>query len=323
MSPNIVQHDAELASPQAIEGEPAPWDNSCGVVCNGRLVTVMASIFGDESADETAQRVFAVAGVIGEDAQWDDLIAKWTDRTGGKEFHATECETEYADDLDSDKHKDNLRLYADLTQLIANSELHGRGVAVDLVGYREFFPSVDQEQAFNKCFVEVAVRLIKKAIELGHRELKFTFDHRQGEYNTGILYNSLTARPEWTENIFFENEISFTSRKNPRIQVADLVARETMKGLDNIIGPAKRTLRKSLVALATTNQRFQFDYLVRDYFQDMKGKMSELEKLAGFSESDYRVWLLKYKRPDNLTSRFSFLVWLDAEDLREKGDASH
>ena len=115
----------------------------------------MASIFGDESSDETTQRVFAVAGVMGTDSQWSDLIAKWTERTSGAEFHAADCETEFAYDSDKSKHKANQDLYRDLTQLIAGSNLQGWGVAVDLTGYREFFPNVDQQQAFSKCFVEV------------------------------------------------------------------------------------------------------------------------------------------------------------------------
>jgi hypothetical protein len=279
---------------------------------------VMASIFGDESADETAQRVFAVAGVIGTDSQWDDLVNKWTERTGGKGFHATECETEYADDPDATKHKENLRLYADLSKLIAASELHGWGVAVDLAGYREFFPEVDQQQAFHKCFVETSDRLVQTASAIGYKDLKFTFDHRQGEHNTGVLYDLMTSQPEWASNIFFDNEISFTSRTNPRIQVADLVARETMKGLDNHIGPVKRPHRKSLVALATTNKRFQFDFLMREYFEDMKRKMPKLIELAGFSDNDYFKWLQKNKLANNLTSRFRFLVWFEAQELRKE-----
>jgi hypothetical protein len=37
-----------------------------------------AIIFGDESADETAQRVLAVAGLMGSEEQWDVLVKKWS-----------------------------------------------------------------------------------------------------------------------------------------------------------------------------------------------------------------------------------------------------
>src|SRR5260370_34279525 len=96
----------------------------------------MFTIFGDESADEMKQRAFGIAGVMGREAQWDELIDKWVKRTGGKEFHAAECESEYANDPDRDKHRENLRMYADLAQLTANSGLRGWEVSTDLAGGR-------------------------------------------------------------------------------------------------------------------------------------------------------------------------------------------
>jgi hypothetical protein len=91
------------------------------------LLTKNAIIFGDESADETGRRVFAVAGLMGTEEQWDGLVEKWIIATGGKEFHAAEWETEHANDPDTDKHKTNCRIYADLTQLVARGGLHGGG----------------------------------------------------------------------------------------------------------------------------------------------------------------------------------------------------
>lgn len=72
-------------------------------------------VFGDESFDEKRQRVAAVGCLIGTEFQWSGLESAWVKRTGGKEFHAAKCETEYAHDSDPEKHRDNLRLYADLT----------------------------------------------------------------------------------------------------------------------------------------------------------------------------------------------------------------
>jgi hypothetical protein len=71
-----------------------------------RPLAVMVSVYGDESADETKQRVFAVAALIGTYSQWSWLRSRWSERTGGKEFHAAKCESEYANDPDPQKHKD-------------------------------------------------------------------------------------------------------------------------------------------------------------------------------------------------------------------------
>ncbi len=57
----------------------------------------MLSVFGDESADETQQRVFAVAGVIGSEGAWAELEAKWVTRNGGIPFHAADCESGHGD----------------------------------------------------------------------------------------------------------------------------------------------------------------------------------------------------------------------------------
>jgi hypothetical protein len=55
----------------------------------------MLSIFGDESADETKQRVFAVAGLIANEQLWGALEAKWLARTGGIPFHAKDCDSDH------------------------------------------------------------------------------------------------------------------------------------------------------------------------------------------------------------------------------------
>lgn len=276
----------------------------------------MASVFGDESADERRERVFAVAGVIGTDGQWDDLIGKWIERTGGKIFHATDCESEHANHSDGKKHKQNLRLYRDLTQLIENSEVSGWGVGIDLAGHREFFPNVLPDIPYYKCFVEVVKRIAGMAEEIGLSNLKFTFDHRQeSEYNTGVLYDWMVNKPEWLgKNIFLETPINFDSSTNPRIQVADLVARETMKGLDSMIIGRKK--RKSLIALARTNNRFRFDYLMRGYFEGWLSAMSELEKRAGFTRDDYAQWLNDNQLDDNISNRHRFGIWSEAQQLR-------
>ena len=86
-----------------------------------------------------------------------------------------------------------------------------------------------------------------------------------------------------------------------------------MKGLDNIIGPKRRPMRKSLIALATTDNRLEFDYLVREYFEDMRKK---LEQCIKNGEGEYFDWLQKNKMPDNINSRHRFLIWQDAEQLR-------
>ena len=53
---------------------------------------MVLSVFGDESSDETRQRVFAVSGVWGTEPEWQQVEAAWTAQTGGEVFHAAEWE---------------------------------------------------------------------------------------------------------------------------------------------------------------------------------------------------------------------------------------
>jgi hypothetical protein len=90
-----------------------------------REVVVVATLkfYGDESADATKSRAFAVAAVLGTEDEWADAMRGWLRRTRGLPFHANKCESEFVRDPDTDKHKENLRLYKDLTIILAESWL--------------------------------------------------------------------------------------------------------------------------------------------------------------------------------------------------------
>jgi hypothetical protein len=88
-------------------------------------------VYGDESMDETRQRVCAVAGLIGTEEQWDALGWKWTRRTNGVPFHGNDCDSDQGD-YETRPHWENKALYRDLTILLAKSGLAGYGQAIDL-----------------------------------------------------------------------------------------------------------------------------------------------------------------------------------------------
>jgi hypothetical protein len=104
----------------------------------------MWSVFGDESADESKQRVFVVAGVIGPEDLWKNLEQSWKSRTGSIPFHAVDCQTDHGD-YASFSHNENQALYKDLTTLLAQSRLAGHGIAIDLAAKRRVFPEAPDE----------------------------------------------------------------------------------------------------------------------------------------------------------------------------------
>jgi len=215
----------------------------------------LLSVFGDESADETTQRVFATPG-----------LAAWLERTGGIPFHAKDCESDQADYAHT-AHEDNLNLYRDLTLLLAKSGLCGFGFAVDLQAQRNVFLD-DPDLAYHKGFAEVVTAMTNFAVN-SQETVKFTFDSRlESNFNAGLLADMFLQRTEIDPTVLGEFYFAF-SRKNPRLQAADLMARETMKSLDNQVGPLKRLPRKSWLALYET-ERFKIEAIGQSWFESLR-----------------------------------------------------
>lgn len=266
----------------------------------------MASVFGDESADQKAQIVYAVAALIGLDSQWEAAVDEWLKVTKGEEFHATEWESRHG--LDS---------YNELARVVADSGLRGQGVAIDLAEFRSAFPDLrTQDYAYHKCFIEVVNKLIEVSKEQGYKELKFTFDGRQGQGTTGLLYNSITAQKEWADAFSFADEISFGNRRNPRIQIADMVARETMRGF--LCALENADPREPFRILGSADKRIWFHFLVDDYFSQWRDSLRELEKKTGLYADDYFAWIERKSMRDNLYSRIQHMIWHDAKALSDR-----
>jgi hypothetical protein len=125
------------------------------------------------------------------------------------------------------------------------------------------------------------------------------------DHNAGLMYSTAKEyEPEWSPYLADKIQFEF-SRKNPRLQVADLLARESMKALDNQIGPVKRPVRKSWNALHETG-RFEVEAYSEDWFNDLKKHYKELEENVGFTQQDYVQWLHNRKRHHNVTNMFLF-----------------
>lgn len=280
-----------------------------------RLVAFMLSVFGDESADETKQRVFAIAGVIGTEEAWEALESEWIGRNGGTPFHATDCDSDQGD-YASRPHDENKRLYCDLATILAKSGLGGWGLAINLIAQRRTFPDAPDIFSYYKGFTEV-LSAMKNCAAKNNEVVKFTFDMRkESDHNAGLLYAMFRMMPEYERRTF--SEISFVSSvDHPRVQIADLFARETMKVLDNQIGPIKREPRKSWIALCDTG-RFHVRALMDDWFEDLKREMPRLEAETGMHRDKYLAWLERCGIPHSVTNMYRYIQWLEEQDKRKK-----
>src|SRR4051812_9188847 len=96
-----------------------------------KSVCRMLNVYGDESADGTKRRVFAVAGIVGAEQCWEQLEASWIIRTEGIPFHAKNCESDRGD-YKNRPHAENKALYRDLALMLAASGLGGWAFVIDL-----------------------------------------------------------------------------------------------------------------------------------------------------------------------------------------------
>lgn len=271
------------------------------------------TVYGDESHDEQRQRVFAVAGLLGDKSDWDTATGRWLDRTGGMPFHAVECESEYANHADKSLHQKNLRLYADLTKILARLNLMGFGSALDLAGWKQSMPAGEpaEEHAYYKCFSEVVIYFGRVGnLSIPRRRVKFIFD-RSGprEYTARQLYSFMAQSPDWPSSECLTDEIGSATRATPGIQMADLLARETMKQLDNEIGPVRRPVRQSMTALLAS-RRFRFEYYTREYCEKLVASARRWVESAGFTPERYQDWLSARRLHDTLPSRIRFTAEL-------------
>ena len=275
-----------------------------------RVEIAMIFVYGDDSSDEKRQRVAAVAVVIGTGQMWNRLEPQWVARNDGIPFHAKDCESDQGD-YRGISHDQNKERYKDLATMLRLSELWGVGIAIDLAAQNEIFPGAAQ-LAYHKAFIEVMDRVASFAIRHGER-VKFTFDiSTENEYNAGLIYKGLREdNPEILQ--LFELEISFAqAREVPKLQVADMLAFEAMKALDNTVGPVKRS-RRSWDALRETG-RFEVDGYGREWFHSLKENMPELQKKVGFSQPDYVGWLRERDRQHNTSNLIHFVNWIAKRD---------
>ena len=95
------------------------------------LVAAIYTVYGDESFDLGAKRVFAVGGIFGRQHEWDELSPKWFNKTGGLDFHAADCDSDHGDFAKND-HKVNQNIYRSVTKLLCSTKLLGEAMVIDL-----------------------------------------------------------------------------------------------------------------------------------------------------------------------------------------------
>lgn len=287
-----------------------------------RLVITVLNVFGDESHDEKEQRVYTVSGIAGTQEERDALTTTWNKRIRGIPFHSADCEAGRGP-YEKIPKSDRLELYADLVNMFAQTNLMGFAATVDLQGFKYYFPKILPTEAYHLCFRKVITYFAQMGYMLIPQErVNFIFDiNSKIQYSTVKLFEWIKdlSENEWKYSVVV-SEITFASRKDPHgvgIQVADILARESMKHYDNFfVGPRvyKKT-RKSFQALKAP--KYEFAFYTKEYFEDFKREVFDGCKENPALFNAYEEWLLKNKRKNNATSQFEFLIYFDSANRTE------
>ncbi len=191
--------------------------------------------------------------------------------------------------------------------MLASSGLIGRAIAIDLTAQREVFGQT-LDIAYYRAFAELLEDV--KSLCLHFRQpAKFKFDiSTNQEYNAGLIYQQFREGDPEVFDLFASEIVFGRAKECPRLQTADMIAFEGMKVLDNTVGPVKRPIRRSWQTL-TSEGRFGAIAYSREYFVDLKAKMPEVEKLVGFNQADYELWLKETNRQHNISNLIHFTDW--------------
>jgi hypothetical protein len=269
---------------------------------NRKAVLIVYCTYGDESRDPSKKRVYAVAGAFAHQDEWDKLELEWSARLGGLTFHASDCECDKGD-FGKFTHTENQTLYRDLVGIIGRHKVNGHGVAINVADYSSCFPYDEEHAPYVWGFgdvIQISSELAYLSIPSG--EVKITFDNNQElQFSASEMYRYLleSKRLKTRGNLF--GEVAFACRRTVGIQVADLIARETMKHLDNKIGPVYRAVRLSMSALMK-NDKVRFFHLDKSHFQDAVNNFpASMESVS--TRAAYSQWLRAKGLQDCLTSQ--------------------
>jgi hypothetical protein len=277
-----------------------------------RLISTMICVYGDESHDELEQRVYAVAGLMGTQEEWDRVKLIWVARTGEKPFHAVDCESDQGD-YRGLPHEDNQKLYVDLLNILAESAIEGYGMDLEIGAYRAYHGGNFQHL---HCFEKVVRHFCDRGINL-NKKVKFTFHtNLKIEADATSLYHLMVNSDETKLSTCMDDEVSFASNKKVEIQVACLWARECMKHVDNLIGPKYRETRISMQVLLDTG-RFECAVLPKKYWKDFRiAIMKKGNHHGGLNPDDYKKWRIAHRLVDNTRNKIRYINFLESLKMK-------
>jgi hypothetical protein len=284
----------------------------------------MLIAYGDESTDGTGKEIFAIAGLLGTQEEWDAVESAWLERTQGKIFHATDCLSGYGSYKGIPK-EDRIKEYEDLTKILCKSHLWGYASAIDIVAYKNCLLHPTRHAPYLYCFTDVIMYLawLTRLHVPQHQKIDYIFDRRSKAEVTAVeLIEYFSKLPEYNRSSFL-GRLTFSSIDEVGIQTADLLVHESMMSAFYDIHPEKRRPRISLspLGLLKDAKHFEFQPYLKKYFETQyTPQLRAIEEKTGLSRKKYEDWLLKYRCSDNDRNRVRYLTYMNS--VRNRGSAA-
>lgn len=268
---------------------------------------VVYSVWGDESHDEKADYVFVVSGLFGSGDAWNAATSSWLAITKSEEFHASEWSKRPE--------------YNRLCRVICDSNLITYAAGMDLRDYESIFPNPVEQLPYYFCFSNVVEHMAYIASGcVPQDKVELTFDRNfEAKYNATYLYDCMIKLPEFEHWELLSDKLSFGTRKDPKIQMADMVARETMNWLKTVVigagGP-----RTSCLAELVDKKRLHWNHFTKEYFAE---RVAHVQRLVddGHPMGSYEQWRTRKGCQDTTENRIRYQVQIDRMLRLERGDS--
>src|ERR1700733_2248268 len=182
---------------------------------------------------------------------------------------------------------------------------------MNLSGYSNALDRPVDELPHYFCFIEVIKEFaLRVRYLIPQDKVEFTFDRNlKTQYNCTFMYDYMVTLPEWSDRELVADRIAFSTRKNPKIQAADLWAREVMKYGEECLKRNQPIMRGSFQALEETD-RFACAFFDASYFTDMRRKLIERRE-PGHSLNEYDAWREKHRMQDTTENRIRYHIYLN------------
>jgi hypothetical protein len=268
-----------------------------------RTITVY-SVFGDESHEGKADVIYVVSGLFGDNDDWEAAKSAWLEITKGEDFHANEWSSRPE--------------YIRLCRVLRDSKLILFACGMDLTDYESVFPNPVDQLPYYYCFSRVVEHFAEIASQcLEQDKVKFTFDRNLDvRFNATYLYDCMIKLPEFEHWELLADEVSFATRKDERIQMADLIARETMRHLATVVLRGNET-RSSCLAELLDSRKLHWHHYDKGYFVQRAAGMHKLVN-EGHPMGGFEQWRQYHNCQDTTENRTRFHVEVDKK-LRKSG----